>query len=1042
MKATNPASHTLEWLEALVEPPAAFRPCPLFVFNEEHEGAMGEPRITELLEGLRASGFGGVYLHPRPGLITEYLSPRWFELIRHAVAECRRLGLVPALYDENSYPSGFAGGHVPAEVPDGRSKYLLPVFGHGREALPKGALSVHAWDGTAPGEVRCPDAVGKADAWVAFVMRDLDNKPFLAEGSYVSLLDPLNTRTFLAKTHDRYRAELSDEDWSALGAIFTDEPHLPGSDLGAWSAGLHCTPRVLAAFQRRYGYDLRERLVDLYFDTPEAAATRFDFYECLHGMWREAWAEPLREWCDAHDIRLTGHYHDHDWPAPYATPGQMHLLASLDWPGTDFLECFELLGHDFYDPQGFEAAKPGQIPFGLFYLKQTESVAHQYGKERVMDESWGAGGHDATPADWLRIGRYLAVHGVNHFVPHHCMQTIVGTRKQDHPQFFSDQSPWFPYLKPMNDELARLSSLGAMGESANRVLLLDALTTGYTTARKADAVAGTSLVVEDCDDALEKTLRSLLPLRRQTAGLAQAMSDALVDFDIGDEYILEEIGEAGDTGMLRVGRAAYELLVWPGGMTNLRTATRDLLESYLKMGGQLIGIQPDVITVDGRRSTCLADWGATFDGRITWFDDEAALLTAMKEAVPPRIRFFHTPETGLAMRYRRMAEGGECYLLVNSHPQETLNAVPCFAACEGETVTVFHPGEASFAELLPDVPLRIPPTEARVLFRKVAGLPVKRKAGSEFPATRLRATLLDVEACEPNVLVVDRCALETGGRRHAPESVCRANQRYWTANGIPTNGWNMRVQLRGNLLKRDTDFSEGSGAVVRYRVPIAAGTPLGDIRLAVEKPELWTVRVNGQVVDFAGGERWRDPRLRAVGVGHFLREGDNAITLSAECFEVRQEIDAIYLIGGFAVAPAAEGFCLKGALPDLKPGSWRAQGMPFYDRAVDYRFRIDSGPGEFRLAADEWAGSLVELRHGDRREIAYGPSPSWQVDPEDGDEFTLRVVGSPKNLFGPWHVASQPRKRAWSSFWRWDGLTLDEPRPGADYDLLDLGLFV
>jgi hypothetical protein len=97
-------------------PPAEYGPAPLLVFNDEHEGEAGEACIARMLEGHRRVGYGGVFLHPRPGLMTEYLSARWFELMRHAVEECLRLGLVPCLYDENSYPSGFAGGHVPGRV--------------------------------------------------------------------------------------------------------------------------------------------------------------------------------------------------------------------------------------------------------------------------------------------------------------------------------------------------------------------------------------------------------------------------------------------------------------------------------------------------------------------------------------------------------------------------------------------------------------------------------------------------------------------------------------------------------------------------------------------------------------------------------------------------------------------------------------------------------------------------------------------------------------------------------------------------------------
>ena len=59
-----------------------------------------------------------VFIHPRPGLITEYLSDEWFELYKYAVEKGKELGMKVWIYDENSYPSGFAGGHVPDQMPE------------------------------------------------------------------------------------------------------------------------------------------------------------------------------------------------------------------------------------------------------------------------------------------------------------------------------------------------------------------------------------------------------------------------------------------------------------------------------------------------------------------------------------------------------------------------------------------------------------------------------------------------------------------------------------------------------------------------------------------------------------------------------------------------------------------------------------------------------------------------------------------------------------------------------------------------------------
>ena len=142
-----------------------------------------------------------------------------------------------------------------------------------------------------------------------------------------------------------------------------------------------------------------------------------------------------------------------------------------------------LTSHDFYDIQNFYPTSDGREPHALVYLRQCHAVANQLGKQRVVDESWGAGGHDSTPADWARIGRWLIVHGVNLLIPHLSFMTIRGTRKTDHPQTFSDHSPWYPYLRPLNDELARLCWISNQGTVEQRILVLDPLTTGFCSPR-------------------------------------------------------------------------------------------------------------------------------------------------------------------------------------------------------------------------------------------------------------------------------------------------------------------------------------------------------------------------------------------------------------------------------------------------------------------------------------------------------------------------------------------------------------------------------
>ena len=84
-------------------------------------------------------------MHPRPGLMTPYLSEDWFRLWKVALKEAERLDMNVWIYDENSYPSGFAGGHVPELMPESRGRGL--VFRDEKQAPKIGDSHVEVVDG-------------------------------------------------------------------------------------------------------------------------------------------------------------------------------------------------------------------------------------------------------------------------------------------------------------------------------------------------------------------------------------------------------------------------------------------------------------------------------------------------------------------------------------------------------------------------------------------------------------------------------------------------------------------------------------------------------------------------------------------------------------------------------------------------------------------------------------------------------------------------------------------------------------------------------
>ena len=68
-------------LELFENPPAEYRTVPFWVWNEK----VSKKMIDDQLPQFKENGFGGVFVHPRYGLITEYASDDWYELVAYSV---------------------------------------------------------------------------------------------------------------------------------------------------------------------------------------------------------------------------------------------------------------------------------------------------------------------------------------------------------------------------------------------------------------------------------------------------------------------------------------------------------------------------------------------------------------------------------------------------------------------------------------------------------------------------------------------------------------------------------------------------------------------------------------------------------------------------------------------------------------------------------------------------------------------------------------------------------------------------------------------
>ena len=80
-------------------------------------GQQSKQRILADIERVAANG-GGVYMiNNSRGLRPKYFTPEYFELVKFAVAECKKRGLKVWIEGDAGYPDGFAGGMISRDYP-------------------------------------------------------------------------------------------------------------------------------------------------------------------------------------------------------------------------------------------------------------------------------------------------------------------------------------------------------------------------------------------------------------------------------------------------------------------------------------------------------------------------------------------------------------------------------------------------------------------------------------------------------------------------------------------------------------------------------------------------------------------------------------------------------------------------------------------------------------------------------------------------------------------------------------------------------------
>ncbi len=1006
-------------IQNFLNPPQEFRTGPLWAWNYK----ITKPEIDFQLEELNKQGIGCVFIHPRPGMITEYLNDEWFELFKYAYDKANSLGMKVWLYDENSYPSGFAGGHVQHDMPESY-KQGIALSQKIVNMLPEhvDTFEYVLYDN---GENRINitneieeyrNKKGKFYLYNKLLGKSLS---FLANLPYTDLMVKGVTDTFLAITMKGYKKILGDEFGKNVPGVFTDEPTISFNMENVPNASIRWTPDLFNTFKKLHNYDLLINLPSLLDEIGDWKKIRYDYYKTLLYLFLERWAKPYYNFCEENNLAGTGHYWEHEWPNPNNCIDNMAFYEYRQIPAIDLL-----FNNWEYRPDQFGNVRN---------VKEVVSIANQMGLPRVLSETYGGGGWELSFKDMLRNGNWMYSLGINFMNQHLAYFSLVGTRKYDYPQAFSYQEPWWKYYKLIADYFARLSLALSSGEQINKILVIEPTSTAWMYSNYAP-------VKSDLDgiSPFAAVKGKLDSINAGFTALLTELEKSNIEYDLGCEETMKNHSIITEDGKWQIEKRKYDVIIIPNETETIYAETFDGLTKFVNNGGKVIQIGNKLEYLDAVKSEKINE----IRNNKNW-----ETLTNTEKLSEELDSYINQEKVRLGVNdseihfMRRKFNNGEIIFLMNENPKfEKSIKLNCDYAFAYQ-LDLFNGKIINVNSNKSSIKSNVLPAEGKLFLfsdKKLNNAINKdEKKLNILDISKIR--VIDIKRNDKNVLVLDYGNLEIQSKQFGKFSYFEANQtlfNYYGFNG--ENPFNFAVQYKDEIIKRDT-FSVNTGFKMKYEFFIDKPFPKNKFEsfsLVSENTNIYSISINGNTLKFNSKNWWIDRGFKETNIGKFIHYGLNEVEISCSPMSIFAEIEPVYIRGDFNVYPSKQGFII--GLPEelLLYSSWKDQGMPFYSSSISYFFNIDKSFNAIKLP--EWNGTIAILKN-DGKIIDYFIYPGQIIqidrDSEKHFEYEIEIVGSFRNLWGPFFNGNL---KGFVTPWIWRKMPKKQ-LSGKDYNFIDYG---
>ncbi len=984
-------------------PDPIYRPAPFWSWNDKLDKEELERQIQEMAD----KGWGSYFMHSRVGLVTEYLSDEWMELVTACAEKAKETNTYAWLYDEDKWPSGFAGGEV-AKHKEYRSRALV--------LLKEDQITT---DDTILTEYHH----NQESLFICKRISPLGNTWFNGT-SYVDLMNPKAVKAFLEATHEKYKESCSEYFGKEIPGIFTDEPcylmenHydvpvLPWSDY------------LADYFKALNNYNIEDYLIELFFDINDYQKVRYDFFNTATQLFLESFTKQYYAWCEENNLKMTGHFMAED-NLTYQTQwigAAMPHYEFMHWPGID---------------------KLGRHLEQLVTVKQVTSVADQLGKERSFSEVFGCVGQQVSFYHRKWIADWQAALGIS-FVNHHLsLYSMRGERKRDYPANLYYQQPWWDNEKEFADYIGRLSYAVAEGKREVDILVIHPVSSVWCEYSPLHKKNNLMLEQEIYD--------------RPFAELSKILMESKLDFHYGDEIIMENHARVED-GKLIIGEHSYSKVIIPPTLT-LKSNTIKLLIEFSQSTEKenLIIMEPAPSRIDG--VTTPISWPEN----TLQVDTVSKVTKKLDEIYSDRIKIINQFTADNAKEiycHQRTSDSGDWYLLVNTAENREISTeisiltdkeTLIFDLSNGKKYTtnstsnsrdiIKNNSKGNNKYNTKKLKVKFYPAGSLLLYlpndktannSNIDTLPQFINSGIEFidyqqaeskqnkEKTSLSLSKMEesqtiekwqIKLQEDNVLPLKDVTLFLDGKevlKNQPINKAWHQHFYQTEEGTPFKAiYQFEIQEQPD---------ENTYAVIEVAENLD--------KIIVNNQQVSALRDSGEPFRFNDEQIWKDITFTKVpltgklkmGINTIIIEGkkENNITgpnthIPVENFKTHRptEVETIYIVGDFSVTDYNKtNFLIKGQNSNINAQNLTASGYPFYAGQVEFMtsLKLDNVPEKIYLQVDDVNAACLELYVNEQKVgTSYWEPFLYDISKylkEGNNQIKLKAATTLFNLMGP-----------------------------------------